>query len=321
MGMVNPSKFAGNANSTKSSGMIGVLVRIAAIRGIIEVGGTDPGDLRMWLKTDRTLHDETRGHLVQDAKGRDEATSLDVSPAATPPTNQTDSGHRAHGARAERKRLREPDKYLCDRMSESIESQHLGPFPTARPVVYSALQSLVDAKSNLAFNALIEAAIQKSRMEMADSPQPWSTIRSVTVRQLLGAGVALDEKGKPLPHNWSSGNVVVQRLAPDWVLRAEGEILLALFAAQDVTGDHLIDIARSVWGSSSADALSKVQVVLQALIDGDRVHEDDHGIFRVKRAPVTELPTHTLPTSAPATSGSVPVSGEKIHKDSDELIQ
>jgi len=45
---------------------------------------------------------------------------------------------------------------------------------------------------------------------------------------------------------------------------------------------ELVDIARSVWGSSSAETASKAHAVLQLLIASGRVQEDDRGIFRVK---------------------------------------
>src|ERR1019366_6115278 len=126
----------------------------------------------------------------------------------------------------------------------------------------------------------------------------WQTRRNLGRRygslpsdSCLGLASYLMTGGNPLPDHWSSGNVIVNRLAPDWVRRAEAEILLALFAMQDVTGDQLVDVARSVWGSSSAEALSKVQAVLLVLIDAGRLQEDDRGVFRVKRSPIQEQKT------------------------------
>jgi hypothetical protein len=57
-----------------------------------------------------------------------------------------------------------------------------------------------------------------------------------------------------------------------------------------------------VWGSSSAEALSKVQTVLQVLIDAGRVQEDDRGVFRVKRAAIPEQNVSTSSTTVTDTN-------------------
>ena len=314
MGMVNGAKFAGNAVSTRSSGMVGTLVRIAAIRGLIQVGGTDPADLLMWLKETGTLPEVKTASLEVT-----EPESAKIVPIAPPLVNRPEPPQDSASTITSKRRLREPDKYTCDRMSTTIDSQKMGPFPTARPVVYQALQNCVDSKGGLSFDALVEAAIQSAKGSMPGSPQPWTAIRFVTARQLLRAGVVLDEQEKPLPNAWSSGSKIVHRLAHDWMQRAEGEILLALFAAQDVTGDQLVDIARSVWGSSSAEALSRVRAVLQHLIDAGRVQEDERGVFRVKRAPAAEQTTSSTSATTNETV-SRPVEASPT-VDSDRLLQ
>jgi len=308
MGMLN-SKFSGNAASTQSSGMIGVLVRIAAIRSLIEVGGSDPGDLVMWLKqpTAPSTHVQTEASSsalpTPDPKSAALEGTLERHIEDPPPSS---------GApKPRRKRLREPDKFLCDLMSANIEKQKLGPFPSARPVVYAALEAeLAMKKRPLA--GLVEAAIRTAERDMPGSTQPWTAIRFVTQRQLLRSGAALDERGKPLPDNWSSGRTIVHAFAPDWRMRAEGEILLALFTAQEVTGDHLVDIARSVWGSSGADALSMAQAVLELLIATQRVEEDESGVFRVKRT----LEAASVPQPTPLKGA--PISTKEVEEDDAE---
>lgn len=308
MGMVKPTKFAGNAASTRSSGMIGVLVRIAATRGLIEVGGRDPADLLMWLKP--------RGTPPQ-GQGASPQPTEPVSARQIDVPGDSLTARRGPAVCLTPKRPREPDKYTCDRMSVIIDRSRMGPFPVARPVVYQALQNCVDSKAELSFDALIEAAIQSARTSMPGLPQPWTAIRFVTARQLLRAGVVLDKQDKPLPNNWSSGSIVVHRLPPGWVQRAEGEILVALFAGQDVTGDQLADIARSVWGSSSAEALAKVRAVVHYLVEVDRVQEDDRGVFRVKRAQPVEQGTSQPAAANEAASGAI----EPGVVESDRLVQ
>jgi hypothetical protein len=169
-------------------------------------------------------------------------------------------------------------------MSETIKTRLMGPFPTARPIVYQALENYINSNSNTtpSLNALVEAAIQSAKTILGQSAQPWAAIRTVTEKQLLRSGAALDERGKPLPDDWRSKALTVYRLAENWRSRAEGEILLALFAAQDFNGGQLVDIARAVWGSSSAATVARAQAVLQLLISSGRVQEDDQGILRVK---------------------------------------
>jgi DNA-binding winged helix-turn-helix (wHTH) protein len=180
------------------------------------------------------------------------------------------------------KRQRAPDKYTCDQMSENIRRQLMGPFPTARPLVFQAVENCVNSDTKLSLGALVEAAVHNARTLLGESAQPWAAIRAVTEKQLLRSGAVLDERGHALPDEWSSKTLLVHRLAENWRSLAEAEILLALFGAQDVTGAQLMDIARSVWGASSAEAVSKAHIVLQLLIASGRVQEDDRGVFRVK---------------------------------------
>jgi DNA-binding winged helix-turn-helix (wHTH) protein len=180
------------------------------------------------------------------------------------------------------RRKRAPGRYICDQMSDSIARKRMGPFPTARPIVFEALESYLTGNPRLPLSGLVEAAVQKAKEQMGESAQPWAAIRAVTEKQLLQAGVALDSDGWPLANAWSSKRLVVHCLAGDWRRRVEGEIILALFEEQDVAGDQLLDVARAVWGSGSGEALSRVQSTLQKLIEADRVQEDDRGIFRVK---------------------------------------
>jgi DNA-binding winged helix-turn-helix (wHTH) protein len=62
-----------------------------------------------------------------------------------------------------RKRQRQPDKYAADRMSESIKARLMGPFPTARPVVYKALERCVRANAKLSLYALVKSAVQSAK--------------------------------------------------------------------------------------------------------------------------------------------------------------
>lgn len=296
MGMVNPLRFTGNAASTRSSGMIGILVRIAAIRGIIGVSGSEPSDLSMWLISSANRSIATQGQSQLSNVQQGAAAPEELPNVVTPADANAGRQLEPKNLRRE-KRVREPDKYPCDRMSTSIEGQKMGPFPTARPVVYQSLDNCARSNAKLSFRSFVEAALESAKAQMVNSTQPWTAIRFTTERQLLRSGAVLDERGKSLPDHWSSGNLIVHRLAPDWVRRAEGEILLALFAVQEVTGDQLVDIARSVWGSSSAEAISKVQGVLQLLIDAGRVQEDDRGVFRVKRASSSEQTVSSLPSA------------------------
>jgi len=159
----------------------------------------------------------------------------------------------------------------------------MGPFPVARPKVYEAVDKLVISKSNLPLSSLIEAAIERAK-KLLPPGQPWEAIRHVTQNQILKAQVALDGEGKPLPDRWDSGKRTVHRLADNWQVRAVGEILLALFESDDVTGKDIANVCRSVWGASSSEALAELYRVMEYLTDVARVVEEDKGgVFRVKR--------------------------------------
>ena len=110
-------------------------------------------------------------------------------------------------------------------------------------------------------------------------------LEQATQQQLLRAGVALDEHGRPLPDNWKSGVSIVDRLAPNTVKRLEAEILTTLLAAEDVMGDDVEDIARCIYGTADDPGnVLKVHDLLKFLIESDRVYEDKRGVFRVKES-------------------------------------
>src|SRR5579863_2624629 len=132
MGMVNSPRFSGNAASTRSSGMIGILVRIAAVRGIIEVSGSEPSDLSMWLRSNVNPPAETQHQPAQPPNVLQLASTRE-EPGITPTQLFESPGRQRDSLDPRReKRVREPEKYTCDRMSASIEGQKMGPFPTAR---------------------------------------------------------------------------------------------------------------------------------------------------------------------------------------------
>lgn len=271
MNLANSAKFYGSSASTRSSGMIGVLLRIACVRGLVEAGGEEPSDLFVWLKQpDVTTR---REEPVAPAEQRIEACLVHDQGDSPAPLA---AGEVSRGTG----RQRQPEKYLSDRFSTVIAEQKMGPFPTARPVVHEALQASV--RKGLRLCELVDSAIAVAQTKLP-SPQPWPAIRQVTIRQILRAGVALDAGGEALPNSWAGAHAVVTNFSMDWEKKVEGEILLALFGAQEVSGEDLRNIARSVWGSGNSEAEGKAHGVIQYLIEAGRLEEDGSGVFRVRR--------------------------------------
>jgi hypothetical protein len=135
----------------------------------------------------------------------------------------------------------------------------------------------------LPLSSLFEEAIKIAKSQVP-SPQPWEAIRHVTQNQLLKAQVVRDENSKPLPDQWSSGRHVVAVLAENWRYHAVGEILLALFESDNVTGKDVANICRSIWGSTGGEAEEEFHRVMEHLSEEVRlVEEDKGGVFRVKR--------------------------------------
>jgi hypothetical protein len=287
MGRAN-NKFFGSASSTKSSGMVGTLLQIAAMRGLIELAG-DPGDYLIWLKRSEI---PLAGMPPRESLGKDVPTDRLSALETASPNSPGGNALSAKQGRITERRIRNPEKYSSDLYSNYIQEARMGPFPTARPVVYDALDKIVTSGANLSLSSLIEAAVEKAKGQLPT--QPWPAIRHVTQNQLLKAQAVLDADGKPLPDRWDSGKRIVHRLADDWQVRASGEILIALFEATAITGQELVNVCRSVWGSSGGDALDELYRVMEYLTDvACIVQEDNSGFFRVKRQQVqtiTSLP-------------------------------
>jgi hypothetical protein len=306
MGMMNPAVFAGNAASTRSGGMISALLRTAAVRKKVGLGGSNPADFFVWLSD----MDADRS-----ARSAEKAQDVVLTPSeVVRPTEALPSPARpARKVKAQR----QPDVFVTHRMSASIEQQRMGPFAMARPFVFEAISQLVSSNPNSSFRQLLDASLQKAKSAMAERglpDQPWPAILRVTERQLLRAGVLLASDGKPLPNSWQSGRCQVFALAPNWVTRVEGEILLALFSVQDVTGSQLADIARSLYGSASPDAINQVQEVVEYLMKVPLLDEDTSGVFRVKRASHAESAPSTSTRPAQSTVATEAESdGERTH--------
>ena len=111
---------------------------------------------------------------------------------------------------------------------------------------------------------------------------------------------------------------MVNRLAPDWQLRTEAEILLALFEVEEVTGEDLLNVRRSIWGSSEAAALEKLYAVMNHLTESGCLQEDSGEVFRVERG---QAPSRS-PLPSPSLESKRQGAGQKsASSDSDELVQ
>jgi hypothetical protein len=307
--------FSGNAASTRSGGMIGILLRIAASRGLIGLAGAHAADLFVWLTEagERALgagaepsgsHAPAVAALSADEQRPPEpknlqevnaavAPQITQNPQATAELKPTEPGtaerqpqvlseERSELA-ARHKQRRDPEKYKPHRYSQHIINQRMGPFPVPRPSIYDSLLQLDAQRVRLQLHVFVTMAVKAAIAQHPNVAPMRKQLEQATQQQLLRARVALDEHGRPLPDNWKSGVSVVDRLAPNAVKKLEAEILATLLAAEDITGDDVDDIARCLYGSADEPTnVLKVHDLLKFLIDNDRVYEDKRGVFRVK---------------------------------------
>lgn len=195
----------------------------------------------------------------------------------------------------------------------------MGPFPVARPKVFEALSKLVSAKRKMALSSLVEAAVNGAKVHLP-GPQPWEAIRHVTQNQLLKAQVARDESNRPLPDHWTSGKRIVHSLSDRWRVRVVGEILLALFESENVTGHDVANVCRSVWGSAGGESQAEFHEVMEYLTEEVRVvSEDKGGVFRVKRQQAPELAP--VPASGRAERTASIAEGIQAEDESPDLVQ
>jgi hypothetical protein len=293
MGASNPTRFSGNAATTRSSGMIATLLHAAAVRGIVSLSG-DPGDYLVWLNPVENRPSEHAGKAEETVR-----TALSLAPPPSAPSIAVQSEVQ------KQRRPRQPEKYRSDLFSEQICQANMGPFPVARPKVYDALAALENSNIKLSLSAFVSAAVARAK-DSCPGGEPWEAIRHVTQAQLLKAQVVRNETGDPLPVHWTSGSRIVCSLAPNWRLRTVGEILLAVFEAGNVTGQDVANICRSVWGSSEGPALDEFHAVMDYLMnDAHVVEEDTAGVFRVKRPKPNDRP---IPGTTVRTERGIPAS-------------
>lgn len=281
LGYKNPA-LAGGGAATRTSGLVGSLIHIAAVRGRINAAGDNPIDFFIWLKT--TEHS-------------DRGSDLPVLPAtANPvasPANATPPSSASEAATDERGRVW--------RMREAIEKRKLGPFSDARPFVLQALDDLVK-EERLPLDTLVERAIEQTKVQIQQAGkklnQPWHPIRMTMNRLLLLAGVALDEAGNVIPNTWDGPQQRVAGLADRWQTRTDAELVAAIIEELgDVAGSELHALACAVFDGPTASNTAKVYQAISFLMEPEqnRVVSDSDGNLRaVVRKVAESSPTTAL---------------------------
>jgi hypothetical protein len=262
MGLLN-ARFAGNALATRSSGMIAILLAIANQRGVIKVSGDNPGDLFIWLS------EPTPEAIAGPTSGPPEV-AKDGHAGSRPGTGLVASKSRAP---------RDVERYRAHKFSAKLEECRVGPFPDARPFVYQAMIDIVNSGDSQPFADLVALAVDRGRelaVAAGRSPrQPWPAVRKVMERLLLRAGAVTDNQNIPLPNSWASGKTIVCGLSDQWQVKTDAEIVLTLIEkVPDVSGDDILDIARSLYHSSKSEARAQVHAVLELLIASNRIVDD-----------------------------------------------
>ncbi len=280
LGYKNPA-LAGGGAATRTSGLVGTLIHVAAVRGAINVAGDNPIDFFIWLKA-------TEG----SERGSDSA----ASPVSVAP----ETGAVSVAATSSAPEATSDDRGRVWRMREAIEKRKLGPFSDARPFVLQALDELVKEEC-LPLDTLVERALDQAKVQIQKAGkklnQPWHPIRMTMNRLLLLAGVALDEAGKVIPNTWDGPQQRVASLADRWRTRTDAELVAAVIEELgDVAGSELHALACAVFDGPTASNTAKVYQAISYLMEPEqnRVVSDSDGNLRAVRRVAESSPTTAL---------------------------
>jgi len=187
----------------------------------------------------------------------------------------------------------EPKKpmYRSEVFQEILIKSNLGPFPDHRPLVYDAIEKLVNdgAKvrvSELFKRAVIDAKAAAAERNKAAGREPrvddrlWAGIAKFSEQLLLEAKVLIGPEGEVLGKDWRSRSLPVHELAPRWRAMCDGLLVLGLIDAGEVISSvEAKNVSRAIYHSSSEESEMWVNDAVLFLLE-QRIVDDSSGALR-----------------------------------------
>ena len=174
-------------------------------------------------------------------------------------------------------------------MVDILRKRKAGPFSTARPLVYNAIEQVVNERQGLLLGELLDDAVRRAQdagpPDTEGKPQAWSVIRKFAEQLCTRARVFLAADDSCVGGDWRGKATPVAKLAPNWIARADGQLILELLRElPDISTRDMKNLARALYYNSTAAAETRVREAVLHLLDeglAEEVEENGEGYLRV----------------------------------------
>ncbi len=276
----------GTALETRTTGMIGTLIKRAEARGVVCVNWAQSPNPAVWL-----CDGVGTSEPVNQATAATVATMTVSEPNSQPPASCVASDGRAASTpliptasltdrvAGEAKKDAEP-YYRSKEMERLVRKHKMGPYAVCRLAMYEAIAGIMDDNKepmrlrDLMATArnqaeVILASKPKDRKDPATTDRPWRKIDVFLTNLLTVAGVVHDAQGAPIPPGFGSPLAVIHSLAPDWQIKADAEIVLVLLGEMnDVSQNDIHNLSGMLYHSRSDEMQERALQVVTHLLRG-----------------------------------------------------
>jgi hypothetical protein len=197
----------------------------------------------------------------------------------------------------------EPKKpvYRSEVFQEILIRRHLGPFPDHRPLVYNAIEKLIDTGINVRVSELLQRAVTDAKAAAAERNKAvdkesrvddrlWAGIAKFSEQLFLEAKVLIGPEGEALSTGWRSRSLRVHALAPNWRAMCDGLLVLGLVDEGEVISSvEAKNISRAIYHSSSEESENRVNDAVLYLLEQRILEESSEGLRRVPPSNETRL--------------------------------
>ena len=174
-------------------------------------------------------------------------------------------------------------------MVEILRKRKAGPFSMARPLVYTAIEGVVNERPGLLLGELLDDAVHRAQAaapaDTEGKPQAWPVIRKFVEQLCTRARVFLAADDSCVGGDWRGKATPVAKLAPNWIARADGQLIVELLKElSDVSVRDMKNLARALYYNSSADAEARVREAVLHLLDvglAEEVEENGESYLRL----------------------------------------
>lgn len=184
-----------------------------------------------------------------------------------------------------------PQVHRSRLMVEALRRRKVGPFSMARPLVYDAIEQVINERQGdgVLLGELLDDAVRRAQMAVpADTdgkPQAWSVIRKFMEQLCTRARVFLAADASSVGGDWRGKATPVAKLASNWIARADGQLVLELLNEfSDVSTRDIKNLARALYYNSMAPAEARAREAVLYLLDEGLAEEvEENGESFLKR--------------------------------------